>query len=870
MLTVTRSRRLASAFALAVLLSLGGLMPTQGGTPTATVLAPTGGLHPPTDIRFLSDLLAVKAFRLAECPLTRGATYYISQAGNDANTGRAPVQGAGTSGPWKTLAKAAAALADNTLTPPAGGVAFDFRSGDVWNEVQTVTYPLTAATAAAPSSVSVGVGPGNAGNQAFPVGSTVTLSGGPGADSAPIPVTSWSAGPGNIGLAASAAAAGYTTLKVTQPVQLYVNKPHIALTSYNDMTGLPSLGKPQFTAFVPYSRAGWTVSSVSPQVYQRSEPATLGFVREQNNWTTPYVQAGSIAQTVQFAGCWYQDRTVSPSVLYVHPRQSGSLVQGVNSQDGGYDTGLVIESAPVNGVQAICVGNVDDVRIDGLRADGYTASLSTDILSLYVMQNEQTGANAALLTNDECYYGSNHVMGHTATSGGITSMINCRAGWDATGDTTFVDYAGNGANEGLYDSNVCVGTVAPISTTANGPVVQVGNNPGACFQAHTSSLSIPNGLFLLVNNSNVPGPYQSGRGWCVCNTTPAWTDPVNCKFFDVGERFYASAPGRDDRNVVTLPLVSASQTATSVTLAAPVPNSLQAPGGRLWATLSGGSSLPEQVYVGSTGGATVSTFTTIVGTGRTSITYDAGLYASPAFVAGYLAPSANSVILNSRLEVKSYFSPQTSMPFLVDAPHVGNCLYVNDTFDIDYRGTAYPVYDYQPVESVIIQGGTGSPASEFDNCRFNVRATTHTQFGLYDQAVTATTPTASALVFKNSIISGEGSGVGTSDLFVPGIGNLAANQINNAYVGAGVKTGVGGYNNDPYFLELPAGLALDARPDGPSSPLYSANPQLIFGRPLQFDADGKPRGLSIQARGPFEATVTPKIPATIRTPSRSR
>ena len=78
-----------------------------------------------TSLAWLTWYKSLLAYRLAECSLTRGTTYYFAQSGNDST-------GDGSSGnPWKTLSKAQA------IHDAAGSTAnlrLRFKRGDTWKE----------------------------------------------------------------------------------------------------------------------------------------------------------------------------------------------------------------------------------------------------------------------------------------------------------------------------------------------------------------------------------------------------------------------------------------------------------------------------------------------------------------------------------------------------------------------------------------------------------------------------------------------------------------------------------------------------------------------------------------------------------------
>jgi len=103
---------------------------------------------------------------------------------------------------------------------------------------------------------------------------------------------------------------------------------------------------------------------------------------------------------------------------------------------------------------------------------------------------------------------------------------------------------------------------------------------------------------------------------------------------------------------------------------------------------------------------------------------------------------------------------------------------------------------------------------------------------------------------QNATVPDSYAGTGTA--FGVGVGNVSSRQRNNAYYGVSIITGVGGYSNDPYAIEMFGIPPIDSQPDIDSA-LVSANNQLIDGvYLLEFDRNWNVRTVpSIGALAPI-------------------
>lgn len=183
---------------------------------------------------------------------------------------------------------------------------------------------------------------------------------------------------------------------------------------------------------------------------------------------------------------------------------------------------------------------------------------------------------------------------------------------------------------------------------------------------------------------------------------------------------------------------------------------------------------------------------------------------------------------------------------------------INTTLITDFIGS--PAARFSTLRSL---GGFGpAMAGQWYNCRLHIRCYGGIGTASIDRDCAQSNDAAHAtsMVIQNSILSAEGLGQsGSASAFWVGVGNNVndpAQMVNNCYVNAADKSGVRGYDRDPYFVEA-ADLPLG--PPGLGSPLLTLHNQLVQGRyKLEYDADWTLRSSRTPAIGPYEP---PRLPS---------
>ena len=447
------------------------------GTPHAAAIG-----SPPvcTSRAFLDWKDRLISFRLAECPVARPTTYYVDpNGGSDANSGltaAAPVQ---------TLGKAESLLA-------AGNAAVLLKRGTVFYQVRA--YPLGIVSGGAVGTNTVTVDKAATLNYGE-AGQAVTLTGGASETLTIASVTD--SGPNTAyTFTSNIAAAGHTALVLSGLDGILVRAPHCTVGTYGRgaapiISAFGTYGTPTQAGGQPYA-AGLYYNSNSflpntdagrNDAYSRTwslpEARAVAVFRELNDAENPYrwLQGGSAAQVDANPGTWWQDTTAH--ILYVH-FSDDSQARDANH---GAAAGRNYEAAYVNSCNAITTANVDDVRIDGVRVDGYGAGSGHPV---YGIKGDCEGTNAQVVSGCQSYYGGNHGIGVLGGgAGGIVTYYRCRAGLVTTSwGGAFVTYAGGGGNESLL-----------VGCDSHIPCQPVGLQPvfGTPFFCHCSDLLLPTG-----------------------------------------------------------------------------------------------------------------------------------------------------------------------------------------------------------------------------------------------------------------------------------------------------------------------------------------------------------------------------------------
>ena len=222
--------------------------------------------------------------------------------------------------------------------------------------------------------------------------------------------------------------------------------------------------------------------------------------------------------------------------------------------------------------------------------------------------------------------------------------------------------------------------------------------------------------------------------------------------------------------------------------------------------------------------------------------------------------SGNTAYINCDLTMRTVFNAASfgdhsliglgvdGLPFVV----------INSTLQVDFSFDPPNTYPF-PRALTGYDGGVGSQGGIFDHCRVTFRVLGGGQVNWdYKVAKDNSAASVAGTVVQNSILSAQG--LGANGQFYLGLGNnqnSPTQMVSNCYSNVTDKTGVRGYDRDPYYVEagdLPLG------PPPPDSPLLTAHSSLIMGQyKLEYDEDWNLRSTTTPAIGPYEPVRLPSF-----------
>lgn len=447
-------------------------------------------------------------YRIAECPSARATTYFFAMTGgNNTNDGRDNVGFNLSAASWnpdtKTLTKTGAFTSytwnawDQIYISGGTGVATGLYAIASRTDNDNIVL-ATSISAGSPSDVTSSTGPKQT------IASAQAL---------------LNAGASNIRIRLKRG----NTWQETNSFNFTGN--NITIDDWGD----PSLPKPYLKKFTTYAAGSW--ANTSGAVYEQPESNTVAWVREKDDVRpgSAYIRGTSITDVQANPGSWWWD-TVAQKI-YIQTR----LGQVPTSTAITYD---VVYTNTVAGIK--CSG--DNIRIENIRCDGWSAVYSatagsSDNTSNYNFRFEGSGTNVCLMIGCEGYYSTFHNFGlNCSTTGGILTLVNCRAGRlvSVTG-TNFVGYAASGNQEYIVHNYETIG----------GCLKQIGQNysnaqdggVGQPCYAHTDAAGGHLvGLGIVWGGRNTRDQYQEGNASIIANA-PTFADLKDCRAFVVEEEF---------------------------------------------------------------------------------------------------------------------------------------------------------------------------------------------------------------------------------------------------------------------------------------------------------------------------------------------
>jgi hypothetical protein len=222
---------------------------------------------------------------------------------------------------------------------------------------------------------------------------------------------------------------------------------HYTIASYTDPDS-PSTEKPRLLGFYRPGAQAWT--ALPDGTLPLNAPAQIYWVRGRapgaiSNHAyrdTPYIK--------------HTDPTSVHDLPYSFAQSSSTLTIHPGPADAPHDRSD-LELAVAIGA-GILVGEVDDVRLDGLIVEGWGMDTVSSVNGCILFNG--IGTNSMLVTNCEWGWGPYHAAAHIAStgSGGIMTLSGCEFGYHQQRDAAlggsgdgFVSFALRGNNECIMD-----------------------------------------------------------------------------------------------------------------------------------------------------------------------------------------------------------------------------------------------------------------------------------------------------------------------------------------------------------------------------------------------------------------------------------
>jgi hypothetical protein len=393
---------------------------------------------------------------------------------------------------------------------------------------------------------------------------------------------------------------------------------------------------------------------------------------------------------------------------------------------------------------------------------------------------------------------------------------------------------------------------------ATGVLTFTTNMDGATYTGFESNLYYPVNLYVIYYPRALRGAYQSQNYQCPSNGK-IYSDIANCRVFIVGDDYERRDATHADMNYVEMPITSTTRGDKTITLTTPVPTSVMGAANNTQFYLHGGTATGSDAtkysgYVASTGVITLNNAFPVRSSGRTYISFPV------------TSSTTAQVVATAKLGGGDWVASTTvtAGAGLMDSCYINGKYYLGSLFTQNAGGAATFANAGQIAGSTLINNtivadssqtfssGSGqfalplANASGFFGRWFNnniiFRTSPRYLVGIEGTAMASGSVTPTALVFMNNLVVADidtsatalDAFGGTGSQFALGVGNIAANQKNNAIYNSGVASGTPGYDQDPYVV-VGFGVPPVAQFPTTDSILVSPNNQLIDGKTLAYD-----------------------------------
>jgi len=311
---------------------------------------------------------------------------------------------------------------------------------------------------------------------------------------------------------------------------LLIWAPHVTVCSYVDPGKGPG-PKPRFTRFKPAApwQSAQSRGDTLTSTYSLSISEPVAWIRMFDALDETFRLLDSPGEVEANPGSWHWDGTN----IWAHESRSIPMAGGQNTYE------YVLE----NKWDGICIGDVDDVRIDSIYVDGWgmtrqvSGTVDQQTYSGYGIRSAASGYNHVVLTGCEAYYNNRHCLGNVCTAGrGIWTVAGCSWGYCVEGGGA-VSYAWEGGNEALFFE--CESRAGNVLRGLK-PFSNYLALSGYSHHCHTSGGDRPIALFISYRCRNTPTFSMAGH--CSPNDLPLCPDLRQCRSFVVEDRYFVRPP----------------------------------------------------------------------------------------------------------------------------------------------------------------------------------------------------------------------------------------------------------------------------------------------------------------------------------------
>jgi hypothetical protein len=312
---------------------------------------------------------------------------------------------------------------------------------------------------------------------------------------------------------------------------LVVERPSVTVDSYSASTDPPGLERPRLTRFEPpLSPSEWSPDGAFQGTFTANVAGEVAWVKWVGDDSTVFRRQPSVGACRASPGSWHW----SGGTLTVRNHDATPLNSGSRR----------IELVLKNQLEGVWIKSVADVRVEGLRIDGYGAGTPGDFSYRgYAVHSDALGSQRHVVLDCEAFYNGRHSVTKVGDGfGGSLVVVRCRMGWLVNDDANVVSYSSLGGQELISAYNEFVGGTLP-----DGDLPYAYGGSGMTNYMHSSNDAVyKHAHMLCLGNRIVPGPFQNSEV-SLTPSAPAFSRFEDCRSFVVWKYAPARTPNASDR-----------------------------------------------------------------------------------------------------------------------------------------------------------------------------------------------------------------------------------------------------------------------------------------------------------------------------------